>query len=173
MRLHCNASHINALRFNALHINALHINLHINDTLEICSFLGGRPWSGRCLRNCNLYIVSCVSIARNSFKMRLARAGTVAVLLKMCFLIVRFVILLEFEGSIARKLRFHIFNFSNLKDASHESVVIASSTFRIWRKHRTKALFSYLQPLEFVQVSWYEAVLARALCKLCSDCSAK
>ena len=31
--------------------------------------------------------------------------------------------LLEFEGSLARKLRFHIFNSWNLKEASHESFV--------------------------------------------------
>ena len=36
--------------------------------------------------------------------------------------------LLEFEGSIARKLRFHFFNSWNSKDASHESFVVKSST---------------------------------------------
>ena len=39
--------------------------------------------------------------------------------------------LLEFDGSITVKLRFHIFNCSNLKDASHESCVFVSSTLGI------------------------------------------
>ena len=165
--LHINALHFNLLHISALHINALNINLHINYTLEIYSFFGGRPWSGRCLRKCNLYVVSCVSIARNSLNLRFAPAGTVRVFLKMCFLIVRFVILFEFEGTIARKLRFHIFNFSNLKEPSHENFVFTSSTFQIWRthrtesfvftsstfwiwrKHRTKASFSHLQLFKF------------------------
>ena len=34
--------------------------------------------------------------------------------------------LLELEGSLARKRRFHFFNSWNLKEASHESVVIIS-----------------------------------------------
>ena len=37
--------------------------------------------------------------------------------------------LANIEGSLARKLRFHIFNFQILKDVSHESIVFPSSTF--------------------------------------------
>ena len=47
--------------------------------------------------------------------------------------------LLEFEGSLTRKLRFHLFNCWNLKDASHESVVFRNHgcdlNVRICRKH--------------------------------------
>ena len=57
--------------------------------------------------------------------------------------------LLEFEGCVARKRRFHIFNSWNSKDASHESFVFNSSTLGIRRMPRTKALFSHLQLLEF------------------------
>ena len=57
--------------------------------------------------------------------------------------------LLGFEGGLARKLRFHLCNYWNLKDASHESFVFISSTLGIWRKPRTKAAFSFLQLLEF------------------------
>ena len=39
--------------------------------------------------------------------------------------------LLEFEGCLARKLRFHLFNSWNLKDASHEGFVFISSTLGI------------------------------------------
>ena len=65
--------------------------------------------------------------------------------------------LLEFEGRVARKLRFRIFNCWNLKDISHESFVFASSTVGIWRTSGTKASFSHLQLLEF------EGRLARKL----------
>ena len=34
--------------------------------------------------------------------------------------------LLEFEGSLALKLRFHIFNFSNLNEASHQSLIFTA-----------------------------------------------
>ena len=65
--------------------------------------------------------------------------------------------LLEFEGCLARKLRFQLFNSWNSKDASHESVVFTSSTLGIRRMPRTKASFSTLQLLEF------EGCLARKL----------
>ena len=65
--------------------------------------------------------------------------------------------LLEFEGSLARKLRFHIFYSWNSKETSHESFVFTSSTLGIRRKPRTKASFSPLQLLEF------EGNLARKL----------
>ena len=47
--------------------------------------------------------------------------------------------LLEFEGRLVRKLRFHIFNFWNLKEASHESFVFThhgcNLNVRICTKH--------------------------------------
>ena len=52
--------------------------------------------------------------------------------------------LLEFEGSLARKLRFHIFNSWNVKEVLHESFVFTSSTAGIRRKPRTKASFSWI-----------------------------
>ena len=64
----------------------------------------------------------------------------------------------DFEGSLAVKLRFHIFHCQILKEVSHESFVFTSSTFRFWGKSRTKALFSHL-PLSDVEGS-----LARKLC---------
>ena len=51
----------------------------------------------------------------------------------------------DFEGGLARKLRFHIFNFQTLKEVSHESFVFTSSTFNFWGRSRTKASFSHLQ----------------------------
>ena len=39
--------------------------------------------------------------------------------------------LLDFEGNLARKLRFHNFNSWNLKQVSHESFVFTSSTVEI------------------------------------------
>ena len=46
--------------------------------------------------------------------------------------------------SLARKLRFHIFNFQSLREVSHESFVFTSSTFRFWGKSRTKAYESFV-----------------------------
>ena len=46
------------------------------------------------------------------------------------------------KGSLARKLRFHVFNFHFLREVSHESFVFTSSTARICGKSRTKASFS-------------------------------
>ena len=47
--------------------------------------------------------------------------------------------LLEFDGSLARKLRFHIFNSWKLKEASHESFVVTHHgcdlNVRICTKH--------------------------------------
>ena len=57
--------------------------------------------------------------------------------------------LLDFEGRLAQKLRFRIFNFWNLKETLHDSFVFKSSTFGIGRKARTYALFSHLQLVEF------------------------
>ena len=51
----------------------------------------------------------------------------------------------DFEGSLAWKLRFHIFSIQILRDVSHESFVSTSSTFTFGRKSRTKASFSHLQ----------------------------
>ena len=64
---------------------------------------------------------------------------------------------LHFEGSIARKLHFRIFNFHIMGEVSHDSFVFTSSTFRFWRKSRTKAWFSHFQPPLF------EGSLARKL----------
>ena len=50
-----------------------------------------------------------------------------------------------FEGSLARKLRFHIFNFQLLRDASHESFVFTTSTFTFWGTSHTKASFSQVE----------------------------
>ena len=49
--------------------------------------------------------------------------------------------LLEFEGSLARKLRFHVFHFRNLKEASHESFVFISSTTGFERSLARKLRF--------------------------------
>ena len=50
-----------------------------------------------------------------------------------------FLELLEFEGRLARKVRFHSFNSRNLKEASHESFVFTNHgcdlTVRIGTKH--------------------------------------
>ena len=63
----------------------------------------------------------------------------------------------EFKGGLAQKLRFHIFSVQILREVSHESFVFTSSTFRLWRRSRTKASFSHLQLLDF------EGGLARKL----------
>ena len=52
--------------------------------------------------------------------------------------------LVEFDGSIARKLRLHSFSCWNWKEALHENVIFISSTVGIRRKHRTKASFSHI-----------------------------
>ena len=49
-----------------------------------------------------------------------------------------------FEGRLAGKLRFHIFNFHSCRDVSHENFVFTSSTFRFWGKSRRKASVSHL-----------------------------
>ena len=49
-----------------------------------------------------------------------------------------------FEGSLAQKLRFHIFHFHFLRDVSHKSFVFTSSTFTFWGMSRTKASVSHL-----------------------------
>ena len=53
---------------------------------------------------------------------------------------------LEFEGCLARKLRFQSLKSWNLKDVSHQSFV---RTLEIWRMSRTKASSSKLEHLEF------------------------
>ena len=86
----------------------------------------------------------------------------------------------HFEGSLARELRFHIFNFhfwgkfrtkasfSQLPLSSHESFVFTTWTFSLgksridfttstvtfWGKSRTKAFFSHLLRLQ--EMSWHE-----------------
>ena len=55
----------------------------------------------------------------------------------------------DFEGSLARKLRFHIFNFHFWREVSHESFALISSIATFWGRSRTKASFSYLQLSDF------------------------
>ena len=50
----------------------------------------------------------------------------------------------DFEGSLAGKLRFHIFHFHVWKDVSHESFGFTSSTFRFWGISRRKASVPHL-----------------------------
>ena len=57
--------------------------------------------------------------------------------------------LLAFQGGLAQKLRFHIFNCWHFKEVSHKSFVFTSSTVGISRRSRTKASFSHLQLLAF------------------------
>ena len=61
------------------------------------------------------------------------------------------------EGCLARKLRFHNFNFQILKKVSHYIFVYTTLTFSFWGKSRTKASFSQLQ------LSVLEGCLARKL----------
>ena len=63
----------------------------------------------------------------------------------------------EAEGSLAQKLRFHIFHLHFLREVSHQSFVFTSSTFTFWGRPRTKASFSQL-PL-----SLFEGCLAPKL----------
>ena len=68
----------------------------------------------------------------------------------------------KIEGSLARTLLFHTFNFQILRELSHESFVWTSSTFtssifRFWGNSRTKASFSHLPFSDF------EGCLARKL----------
>ena len=53
------------------------------------------------------------------------------------------------EGSLAPKLRFHIFNFHFWRDVSRQSFLFTSSTFRFWGTSRTKASFSHLPLPDF------------------------
>ena len=69
----------------------------------------------------------------------------------------------DFEGGLARKLCFHIFNFQILREVSHESFVFTSSTVGIWRKSRTKASFSHLSAFSYLPLSDFEGRLARKL----------
>ena len=62
-----------------------------------------------------------------------------------------------FEGSVARKLCFHIFSFQLLREVLQDSFVFTSSAFRLWGRSRTKASFSHLQ------LSGFEGGLARKL----------
>ena len=43
----------------------------------------------------------------------------------------------DFEGSLARKLHFHICHFQILRDVSHESFIFTCAIFRSWRTSRT------------------------------------
>ena len=47
----------------------------------------------------------------------------------------------DFEGGLARKLRFRIFRFHFWREVSHESFFFTSYTVTLWGKSRTKCLF--------------------------------
>ena len=59
----------------------------------------------------------------------------------------------DFEGSLARKLCYHIFNFRILKEVLHECFASASSTFRFLGQSRTKASFPHLPLSDFERES--------------------
>ena len=50
----------------------------------------------------------------------------------------------DFEGCLARKLRFHILHFQIWRGVSHESFVFTSSTFTFRGRSRTKASLLHL-----------------------------
>ena len=50
------------------------------------------------------------------------------------------------EGSLARKLRFHIFHFQFWREVSHESFVFASSTFSFGGKSVSHESFTFRSP---------------------------
>ena len=72
-----------------------------------------------------------------------------------------------FEGSLARKLRFHIFNFQFLRAFSHKSFVFASSTSKASFSHQYTAPFegSFARKLRFYisSISLFYGSLARKL----------
>ena len=47
----------------------------------------------------------------------------------------------DFEGSLARQLRSHIFHFHFLREVSRDSFVLTSSAFTFWGKSRMKGVF--------------------------------
>ena len=78
----------------------------------------------------------------------------------------------DFEGCLARKLRFHICHFQILRDVSHESFIFTSATFRFWGTSRTKASFSHVRfwrtsrtkaSFSHLPLSDFEGCLARKL----------
>ena len=86
------------------------------------------------------------------------------------------------KGSLARKLRFHIFNFHFLRKSatrasfshlplslsvSQGSFVLTSSTFRFWRKSPTKASFPHLQLSLFEEVCHESFVLTSSTFTFC------
>ena len=73
----------------------------------------------------------------------------------------------KFEGSLARKLRFHICHFQILMDVSYESFVFASSTLTFWGKSCTKASFSHLPLSDFEDVSYESFVLTSSTFTFC------
>ena len=92
------------------------------------------------------YRMSCAAAAMGSF-WRKSRTKAAFSLLQLS----------DFQGSLARKLRFHIFHVQLLKEVLHESLAFTSSTLRLWGKSCTKAWLSHLQLLDF------EGSLARKL----------
>ena len=63
----------------------------------------------------------------------------------------------DVEGSLARKLRFHIFHFQVLREVLQESFVFTSRIFKFWGKSCRKASLAHLQ------LSVFEGSLARKL----------
>ena len=66
-----------------------------------------------------------------------------------------------FEGSLAQKLRFHIFNFQFFREVSHKSFIFTSSVFSFWGKSRKKASFSWWAEMKLDQMRWDEMRLAK------------
>ena len=73
----------------------------------------------------------------------------------------------KFEGSLARKLRFHICHFQILMDVSYESFVLTSSTFTFCGKSRAHASFSHLQLSAFQGSLARNAFLRDSRCTKC------
>ena len=61
-----------------------------------------------------------------------------------------------FEGSLAQKLRFHIFNFQFFREVSHKSFIFTSSAFSFWGKSRKKASFSWWAEMKLDKMRWDE-----------------
>ena len=74
------------------------------------------------------------------------------------------------EGSLARKLHFHIFYVQFLREVSHESFIFTSSTFNFWGKFCAKASFSHL-PLSVFQWTHRRKASEPCTCLALACCS--
>ena len=74
--------------------------------------------------------------------------------------------LLKFEGSLARKLRFHIFNSWNLTEASHESFVFVSQILEFDRSLARKRHFDILNLSKLTEASHESSVFIHHGCHL-------